>query len=174
MRFTALLIAILITAGCASEGTTFTRSVLNDPKSHLTRGKPVYIATPKNGWYENTEYPGSGRMTAANVRAAFARFSDHVVVSEQCQDLSCLKRTHTGSSNSYYVVPEILRWEGRNKNWSQQPDVIEIKISVFEADSSKSRASAILSGKNRNPLFSTDHPQETLQDPVSRYVSSLY
>ena len=174
MRTLLLTMAFVTLTGCAAEGTTYSRSVLTAPKPRLVRGQTVHIATPRNGWYENTEYPGSGRMTAAGLRAAFARFSDHVVVSEQCQDLSCLKRTNPGSSNVYFVVPEILRWEGRGKSWSPQPDVIEIKITVFEGDNPKSRASAILSGKNSNPLFSGEHPQESLQEPISRYISSLY
>lgn len=174
MRNLQLVIIFIALTGCATEGTTYTRSVLTDPKTRLVRGKAVHIATPRNGWYENTEYPGSGRMTAVDLRAAFARFSDHVVISEHCQDLNCLKRTNPGSSNAYFVVPEILRWEGHGKSWSPQPDVIEIKISVFAGDSEKSKASAILSGKNRNPLFSSEHPQESLQDPISRYISSLY
>jgi hypothetical protein len=55
-----------------------------------------------------------------------------------------------------------------------RPDVIEVKITVFDHEHSKSAASAILSSKNKNSLFSGDRPQDTLQDPVNRYVSSLY
>jgi hypothetical protein len=174
MRTLLLLIIFVALTGCATEGTNYTRSVLTEPKGRLVRGQAVHIAMPRNGWYENTEYPGSGRMTAVDLRAAFARFSDHVDVAEQCQDLNCLKRAHPESLNAYFVVPEILRWEGRGKSWSPQPDVIEIKITVFEGDHSKSRASAILSGKNRSSLFSSEHPQESLQEPIGRYVSSLY
>lgn len=177
MRLRSLILAIaatVITTGCASQGNTFNQTVITEPKTSLVRGHSIYIATPKNGWYENVEYPGSGRIAASNIRAAFARFSDHVVVSDQCQDLACLKRTNPGVRNAYFVVPEILHWESRDKNWTMRPDVIEVKISVFDHDHSKSAASAILSSKNKNSLFSGDRPQDTLQDPVNRYVSSLY
>ncbi len=174
MRFLMLLIAALTLTGCATQGDTFNQTVLTDPAGHLSRGRAVHIATPKNGWFENTEYPGSGRMVASNLRAAFARFSDHVAIADTCTDLACLKRSLPASQTAYYVVPEILHWESRGKHWSTRPEVIEVKISVFESDQTQSRASAILSIQHKNALFGSEHPQDTLQDPINRYVSSLY
>ena len=174
MRYLTLLFATLSMGGCATQNSTVNQTVLTDPKTHLTRGKDVYIATPKNGWYENVEYPGSGRIAASNLRAAFARFSDRVVISEHCQDLDCLKHENKGTSNAYYVVPEILHWESHGQNLSMKPDEIELKVSVFEHDHVKSLASAILSAKSKNTLLTFDSPQDTLQNPINRYISSLY
>jgi hypothetical protein len=174
MRYLTLLFAILSIGGCATENSTVNQTVLTDPKTHLTRGRDVYIATPKNGWYENVEYPGSGRIAASNLRAAFARFSDRVVISEHCQDLDCLKHETKGTSNAYYVVPEILHWESHGHNLTMKPDEIEIKVSVFDHDHDKSLASAILSAKSKNTLLTFDSPQDTLQNPINRYISSLY
>ena len=68
MRLRSIILAVTaaITTGCASQGNTFNQTIIREPKSSLVRGHSIYIATPKNGWYENVEYPGSGRMTASN------------------------------------------------------------------------------------------------------------
>jgi hypothetical protein len=55
-----------------------------------------------------------------------------------------------------------------------KPDEIEIKVSVFDHDHAKSLASAILSAKSKNTLLTFDSPQDTLQNPINRYISSLY
>ena len=168
MRYSILLLTILIMAGCVSDGPRFNQAVLTSAKGGLTRNRSIYIATPKNGWFENTEYPGSGRMAATSLRAAFARFSDQVVVSESCTDLACLKRLRGVVQNSYFVVPELLHWESRGKNWALRPDVLEVKVSVFDYDNTSSRSSAILSARSNNTPLTSEHPQTKAMAAVGR------
>jgi Domain of unknown function (DUF4823) len=107
------------------------------------------------------------------VKAAFSRFSNNVLVSEQCLGLDCLKIMPT-ERFEYYVEPEILRWEDRATEWSGKPDKIEIKISVYNARLGTEVASSVLSASSKWATFGGDHPQDLLPEPLTKYVESLY
>jgi len=163
------LVAVAL-SGCAS---TYKQEVVTPQKAKLERGKAVLVATPKNGAYEDKGYQGSGRQTAAAVQAAFARFSNRVVVSARCADLPCLQSESAGLY-AYLIVPEILHWEDRATEWSGIPDRIEVKLVVSDAQSGIEVSSIVVSGKSKWATFGGDHPQDLLPEPVREYVESLY
>ena len=170
MRIAIFVVIATLISGCAS---TYKQSNLTEPAAKLLKGKSVVIATPTNGSYGNTEYSASGKMTALAVRAAFARFSNATTVSTNCRDLDCLKGNES-SKFDYYAIPEILHWEDRATEWSGLPDKIEIKLSLYEAQSWKELATTIISGKSKWATFGGDHPQDLLPEPLNKYVESLY
>jgi Domain of unknown function (DUF4823) len=170
MRIATLIVSALILSGCAA---TYKQNTLAQPSAKLVRGNSVAIATPANGFYGKTEYQASGNMTSLAVRAAFARFSNTTTVLPQCKDLACLKGSNIPAHN-YYVVPEILHWEDRATEWSGIPDRIEVKISIYDGQTSREVASTIISGKSKWATFGGDHPQDLLPEPLNAYVESLY
>jgi uncharacterized protein YceK len=170
MKNLLVILVGLLLSGCAA---AYQQQVLKETTSKLERGKGVFIATPKNGWYGKTEYKMSGTMTANTVKAAFSRFSNNIYVTEECLGLECLKKIPTGKYG-YYVEPNILHWEDRATEWSGIPDRIEIKISVYDALSGAELASSIISGKSKWGTFGGDHPQDLLPEPINKYVESLY
>jgi hypothetical protein len=170
MRTTAaMLVAAMVLGGCAA---TYHQDTVTAPTAQVQRGRAVVVATPTNGSYERREYFGSGRQTAVAIQAAFARFGD-AVVSSRCADLACLQ-AEADSGVSYLVVPQILHWEDRNTEWSGKPDRIEIKIIVVDAQSRKTLASVVISGKSKWATFGGDRPQDLLPEPVGQFVQSLY
>lgn len=168
-RVFVLAFATLLSA-CAS---TYKQDVIATPSGKLDRGKAILIATPKSGSYEKVEYPASGRQTALVTQAAFARFSNQVVVSPACAALTCLQ-AEGGQKYAYFVVPEIFHWEDRATEWSGKPDRIEIKLVIFDAQNSTELASTVISGKSKWATFGGDHPQDLLPEPIKLYVDSLY
>lgn len=161
---------VLALSACAS---TYTRDVISSPDAKLKRGKAVWIATPKNGFYGNTEYRSSGLHTATAIKAAFAPYSNDIVIASNCSDLACVM-ADVGAADGYCVVPEILHWEDRATEWSGIPDSIEIKVVVFDAKSRKELASTMISGKSKWATFGGDHPQDLLPEPLASYVQTLY
>ena len=170
MRNIFLASAAIFLSGCAS---TYKQDVVSAPSAKLERGKSVVVGTPKNGSYETKQYATSGKQTAAAVRAAFARFSNQVVVAPGCSDLPCLQAEGV-TSYDYYVVPEILHWEDRNTEWSGLPDRVEIKLIISGAHSKKEIASIVITGKSKWATFGGDHPEDLLPEPFRKYVESLY
>ena len=170
MRFAGAIFLAALLSGCSA---TYKQNVLQEPSTKLVKGRPIIIATPADGWYGKIQYSGSGRMTAATTRAAFARFSNRILVSAECKDLGCLKNNASGPFD-YYVIPEILHWEDRATEWSGLPDKIEVKILVYEGESWKELASTIISGQSKWATFGGDHPQDLLPEPLNSYVESLY
>lgn len=162
-------IAVFI-SGCAA---TYKHNAITEPDAKLVRGKSVVIATPSNGFYENKEYPSSGKMTANAIRNAFVRFTNSVSISPRCKDLDCI-RNDRSRGYDYYVIPEILHWEDRATEWSGIPDRIEIKVSIYDSHSTRELASTIISGKSKWATFGGDHPQDLLPEPLGIYIGSLY
>jgi hypothetical protein len=170
MRTLYVITLAALLSACAS---TYKHEVVSNPSAKLERGKAVLISTPKNGFYEREEYPSSGKHTAAATQAAFARFANRVVVSSSCADLPCLQ-VEGKQSYAYFVVPEILHWEDRATEWSGKPDRIEVKLIVFDAQTTVAIASIVISGKSKWASFGGDHPQDLLPEPLKQYVESLY
>jgi hypothetical protein len=170
MHFPLFLILVVLMAGCAS---TYKQSLLNEPSAKLVKGRSIVIATPSNGWYEKKEYAASGKMTMLATKAAFARFSSSITISDDCRDLTYLKNNGLNSFD-YYVVPEILHWEDRATEWSGISDKIEVKISVYEGQGWKELVSTLISGKSKWMTLGGDHPQDLLPEPLNQLVESLY
>lgn len=170
MRYLVSLLFAVGLSGCAS---TYKQEVVTSPSAKLERSKAVLIATPKNGAYDQKAYQASGQQTAAAVRAAFARFSDRVIVSSRCADLPCLQ-AEGANGYTYFVVPEILHWEDRNTEWSGIPDRVEVKLVISDSRSNAEVASIVISGKSKWATFGGDHPQDLLPEPIKQYVESLY
>jgi hypothetical protein len=170
MRRAAYMILLVVVCGCTS---TYKSSTLVVPSTKLERGKSVVIATPANGSYGDKEYAGSGKMTALAVRSAFAKFTNTVTLSTECKDLNSLRMSGP-SQFDYYIVPEVLHWEDRATEWSGVPDRIEILLSVYEGTTWKELASVSILGKSKWATFGGDNPQDLLEEPINKYVRSLY
>lgn len=169
-----LLIALSLALGLSACASTYTNQVVTAPTAKLERGRAVVVATPKNGSYGGKDYPASGRQTANAVRAAFAKFSDKVVVNIRCSDLACLQAESANGGDAYLVVPEILHWEDRNTEWSGIPDRVEVKIVIADSRRHAEVASTVIAGKSKWATFGGDHPQDLLPEPIGQYVQSLY
>ena len=170
MRIFFVIIIAAVISGCAS---TYKQTKLTEPARKLLKEISVVIATPVNGSYETREYSTSGEMTALAVQTAFARFTNTITVVSDCKELGCLKKNSSATAG-YYVIPEILHWEDRATEWSGIPDKIEVKLSIYDGQNWKEIASTIISGKSKWATFGGDHPQNLLQDPINKYVESLY
>ena len=168
-KMLCLLIAILAT-GCAS---TYRYNELQPVTTKLDGTQGVLISTPQDGWYENTQYRNSGKMTANAVRAAFSKYASRVDVVNSCHGDGCLSGIDT-EKYGYYVKPEILHWEERATEWSGKPDRIEIQLVIFDAATKRELANSSYTGKSKWGTFGGDHPQDLLSEPTNQYVSSLY
>lgn len=170
MRGLFILISLALTYGCSS---TYQQSDITASTSKITKDKSVLIATPEDGVYESQHYASSGRMTAMAIQSAFSKFTNSVSVSDECRDINCLQ-TRKQTKIDYYVIPQILHWEDRATEWSGKPDLIEIKIVIYDASTLKEHTATVISGKSKWATFGGDHPQDLLSEPINKYISSLY
>ncbi|UXY08973.1 DUF4823 domain-containing protein [Kosakonia sp. ML.JS2a] len=170
MKILLIFSAATVLLGCSVKYDTNT---IQNSTELLIKDSPIVISKPADGVYETRTYSGSGAATAAAVKAAFARYSDSVNVFTDCDDIACLKSNHV-IGLGYYVIPQILHWEDRATEWSGIPDRIEIKITIYNAESNSRVASTIISGKSKWASFGGDHPQDLLPEPINAYIASLY
>ena len=164
-----VLITILAT-GCTA---SYKHSELKPITASLDGSQGVLISTPPNGWYENTQYRNSGKMTVNAVRAAFSKYASIVDVTDSCHKDDCLAGIDA-KRYGYYVKPAILHWEERATEWSGKTDRIEIQIVVFDAETQGELTNATYTGKSKWATFGGDHPQDLLIDPTNQYVETLY
>lgn len=165
-----LVATTILLAGCSANYST---NNIQNSSEKLIKDLPVVISKPTDGAYNTRTYAGSGDSTATAVRAAFLRYTDSVTVYDTCDDIACLKKNHP-ASRGYYVIPQILHWEDRATEWSGIPDKIEVKITIYNAESNNRVASTIISGKSKLVTLGGDHPQDLLPDPLNTYISNLY
>ena len=169
LKILCVLIAI-ITTGCTA---TYKHSELKPITTSLDGTLAVLISTPQDGWYENTQYRNSGKMTANAMRAAFSKYTSVVDVTTLCHGDDCLTGIDT-KRYGYYVQPEILHWEERATEWSGKPDRIEIQLVVFDTETKSELTNSTFTGKSKWATFGGDHPQDLLIDPTNQYVETLY
>ncbi len=170
MRTKNIFLVTLLLSGCSSA--TYKQDGLNETSYKLEKSSLIYILTPKNGRYESKQYSESGRTTAEAINSSFAEYSSQTKIINGCSELSCAPHP-LESKSTYYVVPEILHWEDRATEWSMIPDKIKVKITVYNKNHTEV-SSNIFSGKSKIWTFGGDHPEDLLENPVSKYVKSLY
>jgi hypothetical protein len=170
MRTLALLAAAALLSGCAP---TYHENIVATPGAKLQRGWSIAIATPIRAQYRDTNYWSSGRDTAKLVRAAFAPYTDKIIISEHCSNIACLKGDKWNKSE-YYVVPEILRWQDAGDNYSIHPNRVEVKLTIYGSDGGAPLGSTIITGESRLTAFIGDHPEDLLPRVFDRYVRTLY
>ncbi len=165
-----LVLIALLASGCAS---TYRHSINRELENKLNKEEGVLISIPNNGWYGNTEYAGSGRMTAYAIRSAFAKHTSVVDLTSDCHGIECLKSINA-QKYGYYVKPEIFHWEDRATEWSGKPDRIEVQVIIYDTKTRKELANTSITGESKWGTFGGDHPQDLLAEPIKNYVNSLY
>lgn len=170
LRFLLAAIVVLSAIGCSS---TYKHSELQPLEAKLDSRKGVLISTPKDGFYGDTQYHGSGRQTANAVRAAFSKHAAKVDMIANCHGDDCLD-TIDVEKYGYYVKPEILHWEDRATEWSGKLDRLEIQLTIYNAVTKKGVASSTYTGASKWGTFGGDHPQDLLSEPTDQYVNGLY
>lgn len=165
-----LVFGMMLLVGCSAK---YNAAEVTKNTEQLIKNKKVLIAQPENGTYDAKVYSQSGAMTAMAVRTAFSRYTDDAAVISTCATQECLQNSQQ-MKDGYYVIPQILHWEDRATEWSGLPDKIEVKITVYNAQSNNVIASTILNGRSKWLTFGGDHPQDLLPQPINEYVASLY
>ena len=164
------LLIVVFASGCVS---TYKYNELQHVTTKLDGTQGVLISTSQDGWYGNTQYHNSGKMTANAVRSAFSKYASIVDVVNSCHGDDCLSDIDK-EKYGYYVKPEILHWEDRVTEWSGKPDRIEIQIVIFDTATKREVANLSYTGKSKFATWGGDHPQDLLPEPTNHYVSSLY
>ena len=170
MRKFLVLGLVLVIAGCADSHSVSSLGT----HERLSPNSTVYVSVPTDGRYGNINYAGSGQTTAQTVASAFARHVDRVEVGASVETLEKAQASAQVLNADYIVVPQILHWEDRATEWSGIPDRVEVKVTVRDAQSGRTLASAVVGGKSGLATFGGDHPQDLLAEPLTEYVGTLF
>jgi hypothetical protein len=144
------------------------------PRAHLDRQKTVFIALPADAETFTDRYVGSGQSVARAVAEAFARqgIPAQVAKNRMTNDEALSFAARTGSG--YVVFPAITRWEQCN-TWLGRPSRLALHVSVMDTASGKVVMAEPVKSVSFEPVsFTVESPEELLERPLSRYVSSLY
>lgn len=162
--------AFLVITGCTA---SYQQSHVTEVTDKLDPDRGVYIFTPEDGSYNDTEYHSSGEMTANAVKSAFLMHAARVVITDDCSSVKCAVGINA-SEFGYFVEPSILHWEDRATEWSGKSDRLEIQLVIYDVATGNELANASLIGKSKWATLGGDHPQDLLKAPIDKYVDSLY
>lgn len=167
-----LISAILCTA-CTSTYSVERAGWIDVPPRLDGQGE-VHVSVSADGGIEEKTYAGSGLMTSEAVVAAFSSHAARVVLGapQNPPGTDPLKSALGGAM--YRVVPTILHWEDRATEWTGEPDVIKVRIKVFEGEGGALLDSVLLHGVSKWATMGGDHPQDMLIPLLAEYVESIY
>ena len=168
--FLLTTLALSSLSGCTS---TYTYFELEPEKYKLEQNKGVLITIPKDGTFKHIDYDGSGMITAKAVRNSFSQYTHVSEIAANCDDDECLPYINADKW-AYYVVPAIVHWENRVSYVSGKPDIIKIKLTIWDVEKQTVIGSEMFAGKSRTLFWDFGSPQELLETPISKYVDSLY
>ncbi len=159
----------LATTGCASK---YDYQAMHTPTVTLNAEKAVLISVPPNGNYTTTVYEKSGAMTANAFADSFRAYATEVAIADDCHGYNCLKTNP--KQYGYYVEPTILHWEDRATEWSGRLDRIQIEMTVYDIATKKQLDKSSFTASSKWATFGGDQPEDLLQEPLKKYVASLY
>lgn len=168
---TAVLVALL--SACTASYNVQSLSGQSN-RAALDRSAAVFVAVPKDGVYESTNYPGSGQTVTEAVAAAFSTVAPSVTPGEQVQSLEKDFSAATNAKATYLVVPLITHWEQRATQWSGIPSRMTIRLSVYNVKSKALINATLVEGRSRIMSFTSTSPESLLRDPLKGYVNKLY
>jgi hypothetical protein len=164
----AIAIVTFIT-GC----TSYQYTTIKQLKAPLDPTKRVLVATPEDGWFENTQHLNSGNMTAHAIKVSFEKHA-HSVKQIKSHDKDELLSSIDSKKYGYLALPKIKHWEERATEWSGIPDRIKINLEIYDCKTKRKLAEHVFSGKSKWFTLGGDHPQELLAEPVKKIVNSYY
>lgn len=159
---------------CACTAAYKIQNIAGTTQVRLDRQQTVFVAIPKDGLYEEKNYPGSGQSVAQAIAGAFSRHAAKVVIASQLfsadQNLSAAQEAKAG----YLIVPVITHWEHRATEWSGRPSVMSIRVVILDTKSGKQITAASIDGRSRIISWTTTSPESLLRAPLENYIDSLY
>ena len=167
--YAILLVSLLI--GC-SDTHKLVRS--EDVKLPASQEVSAYIALPEDGRYGDIYYRGSGEMVAKAVRVAFSPYLKKSEIASRRESRQKALKTAQERGLDYLIYAEILHWEDRNTGWSGRPDVVNVRITIYDVSSGDVVDSAEVGGTSKVMSWSLEHPQDLLPKPLSDYARSLF
>lgn len=169
LPFLALSLTQLI--GCAD---THQLMRASNPSITLSRQASAYVAIPRDGVYGQTNYSGSGTLTAQAIATAFAPYLTKISVAVKTEDLEAARQSARAGGHTHLLFPQILHWEDRATEWSGRPDVASVKISLIQVDDGVVLDSVVVGGKSGLATFGGDRPQHLLPKPLADYAATLF
>jgi hypothetical protein len=170
--FSAFLLLVLLLQACQHR---YSETAVSDLQRPSLRTKSVvYVAIPPDVEFKKDTVIDSGRLTAEAVRQAFARYVSQAYIGRRPETFAEGLRTAKATKADYFVYPAVLHWEDRATEFTMRADRLEIRLSLLDASTDKLLHEVVLQGRSRLLTDGGDTPEDLLQEPVTRYVSSLF
>jgi len=144
------------------------------PSTKLEHSVSVYVVTPHDGNYGETQYPGSGASVASAFESALIHYAENVVVGSTSPTSTEALEAAKAKKCTYLIFPRITHWEDRATEWSGRRDKMELVVKVIRVEDGVVVKNATISGISRFLTLGGTHPQDLLKDPVDEFVQGLF
>lgn len=173
-RILVVLAAVVLLGACADRYRVADLAASRSKEARLSLRATAYVSLPADGSYGATLYHGSGRSVARLVFRTFNRYLDRTEIASQVEPYEVALEKARSAGFTYLVTPTIVHWEDRQTAWSGRRDRAEIDLRVTEVSSGKILADGMLSGFGTRATLGGERPEDTLPEPINKFVDSLF
>ncbi len=136
--------------------------------------KSVLIALPADAESRSSSYIGSGQSVAHAIAEAFVRRGIRVEVAGRQLTNSEALALAAEINAGYVVLTVITDWQQRNE-WPGLPNRLALWVNVVETATGQVVEAGPVKSHSIMPLsFTVEAPEALLEQPLARYVRSLY
>jgi len=162
------ILAVFVAAGCSTKVDVGPSSGMR-----LEPGQAISVITPADGSYGNTNYPGSGAITASLLQRALSAKNPEVRIVQGSELQSALKSA-ARSGSRYAFHPQITNWEPRAAAWSGRPTRVAIVMAVYDLkNGSKVISQQSMDVRGRISTFISQSSEDVLKQLFEGYADQL-
>ncbi len=172
-RLIPALFAGMLLFGCSSTYKAERPSAQLAPRLMGTQCS-FYVSVPEDGAYAGQKQLGSGTRTAQAIVAAFLPYVARAEQSASPESHEVAMAHAAANKFTHCVETTILNWEERATEWSGKPDVVSIRIVLYDVSSKTQIDSIDINGKSKWATLGGDHPQDLLPTPLKQYAAELF
>ena len=170
MRTISIVLLVFLTA-CSSKYKTDT---FTPPPEPLSTSGSAYVMLARDGAYGARTYPGSGHTVSRLLYDAISNHVSNADLATAVESRDDAFKSARKDGMTYVFEPVILNWEDRATAWSGRPDRITIRITVWEAATSKKLASSSERASSKWATFGGDHPQDLVPHVVNTFANRVF
>ncbi len=164
--------ALLI--GTACQHSYQEKHLTTSSKPSIRSDSRIFIAVPADYKTKKGDVTQAAPLTVTALRDAFGRYSKAVFAARKTASFEDNLAVARANRCAYMVVPEVTRWEDHDTEWSGRRDRIGITLRIYEVTAGALLDEAVLEGTSRWFTEGGDKPQDLLNDPIGKYVASLF
>ena len=173
MRYTVLILALLMVCGCGRHKTTDYGA---DRVVSIETTAISFINTPPDGRYGDKIFRGTGQQTARALASALAPYTQKIIFGEQTSKQEAIFAAAKNAGARYVYIPSIVAWEYRRPmSWRRSKLTLDIKVfDLSQPEGGQLILHKELYEEGSNNVTPDSKPAALVQDMFERFAKAAF